>query len=123
MMTVATIPAIARALGEEIGWRGFLVPELAKVSSFAAVGLISGSLWALWHAPMILFSHYNEGTPAWYALGETDFSAEALLGQLYTTTSYHVGVQRLDRYGNHITFTVDGLDDPGTAGVVPQHRA
>jgi uncharacterized protein len=67
-MTAGFVPKTARALGEELGWRGFLVPELAKVTNFAGVGLISGVMWALWHYPAILFSNYNAGTPAWYAL-------------------------------------------------------
>ncbi|MGH8123684.1 MAG: lysostaphin resistance A-like protein, partial [Rudaea sp.] len=67
-MSAGFIPKTARALGEEIGWRGFLVPELAKVTGFTGVGLISGLMWAAWHYPSILFSNYNEGTPAWYAL-------------------------------------------------------
>lgn len=67
-ISVGLIPKTARALGEEIGWRSFLVPELAKVTSFTGVGLISGLMWAAWHYPSILFSDYNAGTPAWYAL-------------------------------------------------------
>jgi membrane protease YdiL (CAAX protease family) len=45
-MTAGVIIAIARALGEELGWRGFLVPQLAKLYGFAGVGLISGLLSA-----------------------------------------------------------------------------
>ncbi len=57
------------ALGEEIGWRGFLVPELSRKYSFTATATISGVIWALWHSPIILFSDYNtEGSPIWYAL-------------------------------------------------------
>lgn len=67
-MTAGFIPKTGRALGEEIGWRGFLVPELAKVTNFTGVGLISGLMWAAWHYPSILFSDYNAGTPAWYAI-------------------------------------------------------
>ena len=67
-LTAGFIDKAGRALGEEIGWRGFLVPELAKLTNFTGVGLISGVLWALWHFPGIVFSTYNEGTPAWYAL-------------------------------------------------------
>lgn len=67
-LTAGFIDKAGRALGEEIGWRGFLVPELAKVTNFTGVGLISGAMWAFWHYPGILFSDYNEGTPAWYAL-------------------------------------------------------
>src|SRR2546430_1382585 len=36
------------ALGEEIGWRGFLVPELARSMSFSAVALTTGIIWATW---------------------------------------------------------------------------
>jgi membrane protease YdiL (CAAX protease family) len=67
-MTAGFVPKTARALGEEIGWRGFLVPELARVTGFTGVGFISGLMWAAWHFPAILFSNYNAGTPAWYAL-------------------------------------------------------
>lgn len=67
-LTAGFIPKLARALGEEIGWRGFLVPELAKVTGVAGVGLISGVMWALWHFPVIVFGNYNAGTPNGYAL-------------------------------------------------------
>ncbi len=66
--TVSLIPKTSRALGEEIGWRGFLVPELAKVVSFSGVGLISGVMWALWHFPVILFSTYHSRAPLWYSI-------------------------------------------------------
>lgn len=55
-------------LGEEIGWRGLFVPELAKVTTFTRASLISGAVWALWHMPLLLFSDYNlPGAPTWYA--------------------------------------------------------
>ncbi len=56
------------ALGEEIGWRGFLVARLSGTMSFTKVSLISGSIWALWHMPLILFADYNAGTPGWFSL-------------------------------------------------------
>lgn len=56
------------ALGEEIGWRGLLVPELIKILPFWKTALISGVVWSVWHYPAILFSDYNGGTPAWYSL-------------------------------------------------------
>ncbi len=56
-------------LGEEIGWRGLLVPELAKNYSFTRIALISGGIWALWHYPLILFANYNNSSaPAWFGL-------------------------------------------------------
>jgi len=51
------------ALGEELGWRGFLFPELERMSSFTTASLIGGIVWALWHLPLILFSDYHSTAP------------------------------------------------------------
>ncbi len=40
------------AIGEEMGWRAFLLPRLARHGRVRA-GLATGLLWALWHAPVI----------------------------------------------------------------------
>lgn len=63
-----SIQSCLSALGEELGWRGLLVPELAKLTTYTRTSLISGSIWALWHAPLILFADYNSGTPKAFAL-------------------------------------------------------
>jgi membrane protease YdiL (CAAX protease family) len=56
------------SLGEEIGWRGLLVPELAKMTSFTKTALISGIVWAAWHMPGIFLADLNtSGTPNVYA--------------------------------------------------------
>jgi membrane protease YdiL (CAAX protease family) len=67
--TAGIIRSTASALGEEIGWRGFLVPELAKQMSFTKLSFLSGTIWAAWHSPILLFADYNAGTNRWYALG------------------------------------------------------
>jgi membrane protease YdiL (CAAX protease family) len=56
------------ALGEELGWRGFLVPALSQSTGFRSAALISGAVWAVWHSPVLLFADYNAGTPPWYGL-------------------------------------------------------
>lgn len=56
------------ALGEEIGWRGFLVERLAARTTFTNVAFISGAIWAAWHMPLILFADYNAGAPSWYSI-------------------------------------------------------
>jgi membrane protease YdiL (CAAX protease family) len=66
IVTLGTAVSCISALGEEIGWRGFLVPNLAKATSFPKVAVISGVIWAVWHYPLIFFADYNGGTPAWY---------------------------------------------------------
>jgi uncharacterized protein len=59
---------LSTAVGEEIGWRGFLVPELSKNVGFTATAVISGIVWAVWHYPILIFGDYNAGTATWYAL-------------------------------------------------------
>lgn len=67
-LTIGFVPKTGRALGEEIGWRGFLVPELMKVTGFVGTSLISGLMWSVWHFPGILLGDYNAGTEAWVGL-------------------------------------------------------
>jgi membrane protease YdiL (CAAX protease family) len=65
---VFLLGGVLPAFGEELGWRGLLVPQLATLTSFTNTALISGIIWTVWHLPLLLFSDYNSGTPAWYAL-------------------------------------------------------
>jgi len=51
----------ANALGEEIGWRGLLAPQLMRLFSFPVAALISGLIWFAWHLPIILWGGYNTG--------------------------------------------------------------
>jgi membrane protease YdiL (CAAX protease family) len=44
---------ILLAMGEELGWRGFLLPRLLPAGQWRAI-LISGVIWGVWHAPVIL---------------------------------------------------------------------
>lgn len=66
--SVGVLFSCLSGLGEEIGWRGFLVPELARKMRFTRTALVSGAIWAVWHYPILLFADYNAGTPAWYGL-------------------------------------------------------
>jgi len=56
------------AAGEEIGWRGLLVPEMAEFMGFTKLALISGAIWTLWHFPLIFFSTYSGAGPLWYSV-------------------------------------------------------
>jgi len=66
--TISVIMDFATVLGEEIGWRGFLVPELAKRRGFAVTAIISGLIWAFWHYPLLLLGNYHPDTPIWFYL-------------------------------------------------------
>jgi membrane protease YdiL (CAAX protease family) len=68
LATIGVAGSCISALGEELGWRGFLVPQLAKIVPFHRVALISGIIWALWHYPVILFGDYHGAGPVWYSI-------------------------------------------------------
>ena len=50
------------SLGEELGWRGYLLPHLIQLGRSRALVLV-GLVWAAWHLPMILL------TPLYHANG------------------------------------------------------
>jgi len=52
------------SLGEEIGWRGFLLPNLEPLGKIKAM-IISGMIWALWHTPLILTLGFTYGAQIW----------------------------------------------------------
>lgn len=69
MLTFGFIVNCFAALGEELGWRGLLVPELAKATTFTKTALLSGAIWAVWHWPVMLSGEYNStGTPLWFGM-------------------------------------------------------
>ncbi|MFC2133662.1 CPBP family intramembrane glutamic endopeptidase [Bacteroidota bacterium] len=68
LASVGLFFSIINAFGEEIGWRGLLVPELAKFTSFTNVSLISGAVWAIWHIPGILFVGYSSGLSPFFTI-------------------------------------------------------
>jgi len=51
-------------LGEELGWRGYLLPKLQVFFSDRIAVIITGIIWGLWHAPVIAMGH-NYGTEYW----------------------------------------------------------
>ncbi len=43
---------IGGPLGEEFGWRGFVLPNLQRKWNPTLAGIIIGTLWGLWHLPL-----------------------------------------------------------------------
>ena len=57
------------ALGEEVGWRGYMLPRLVDAFGVGRAGLLSGFLHGLWHVPLILLTpFYHADVPATVAV-------------------------------------------------------
>lgn len=50
------------AFGEELGWRGYLLPKLMPLGKRWAYLLI-GIIWGLWHLPLVLMGFMYPGNP------------------------------------------------------------
>lgn len=53
---VAPLSNIIFGLGEEFGWRGYLLNKLLP-SGLTFTILVSGIIWGLWHAPVVIMGH------------------------------------------------------------------
>ena len=48
-------------LGEELGWRGYMMPKLIKLCGLPKAVIIGGVIWGAWHWPLTYAGH-NFGT-------------------------------------------------------------
>jgi membrane protease YdiL (CAAX protease family) len=50
--------ATLEAIGEEIGWRGYLQPKLAELIGIRKAVILTGVIWAVWHYSFIFTGKY-----------------------------------------------------------------
>ncbi|MBF4634514.1 CPBP family intramembrane metalloprotease [Agreia pratensis] len=68
-LPIAIVSSSFAAFGEELGWRGWLLPNLRPLGTWPAL-LITGVIWGVWHSPIILLG---------YNYGRTDLVGVALM--------------------------------------------
>jgi membrane protease YdiL (CAAX protease family) len=73
-LPVGLAAACLAALGEEIGWRGLLVPELSRLTTFPKTVLLTWAVWSIWHYPAILLADYHSQAPRWFDLATLTIS-------------------------------------------------
>ena len=64
--TVVFLELAIFVTGEELGWRGLLVPELYRLTGYTRAAVITGLAWALFHYPLLFLADYNSSAPFWY---------------------------------------------------------
>ena len=69
--------------GEEIGWRGYVLPRLQAKYNALASTLILGILWGFWHLPKFL-SHFNATAFTWFMIHVIAFAV--ILTWIYNGT-------------------------------------
>ena len=57
LMCVAPLLNLIPCFGEEWGWRGYLLPKVAQRMKFLPSVLLTGFIWGIWHAPIIVAGH------------------------------------------------------------------
>jgi uncharacterized protein len=72
------------ALGEEIGWRGYVLPRLQSRMSALSAALLIAPIWALWHLPLWLTGEPGR-TPTLY----TGFLVSAFALSIISTWVYN----------------------------------
>lgn len=76
------------ALGEEAGWRGYMMPRLEKFFGMAGAVIVGGIIWGAWHFPALLlghcFGHDYFGEP-WSGFAVFTLFTIAANGVLYLT--------------------------------------
>lgn len=71
--------------GEELGWRGYLLPQLRRTRSYVSANAIVVLMWFAYHVPVIFVPglYSNPGIPTWASL--------VLFGVAITGFSFFVG--------------------------------
>lgn len=69
--------------GEEMGWRGYVLPRLQAKYSALTSTLILGVIWGFWHLPKYL-SHWNTVSFAWFMVHTMAYAV--ILTWLYNNT-------------------------------------
>jgi membrane protease YdiL (CAAX protease family) len=74
------------ALGEEIGWRGYVLPRLQTRMSALSASLILAPIWALWHLPLWLQGKPFQTPTLFAGFVVSAFALSILLTWVYNST-------------------------------------
>ena len=78
------------AVGEEVGWRGFLYPQLKARFGRRKGRLLGGVIWGVWHWPLIGLIGYEYGAAAGNSAGYAGFPVTGML--LYCVSTVGLGI-------------------------------
>ncbi|HEX7941504.1 MAG TPA: CPBP family intramembrane glutamic endopeptidase, partial [Gemmatimonadaceae bacterium] len=102
------------AVGEELGWRGWLLPQLAARTSRLRAALGTGVIWGVWHAPLLLSGMATASMFLLFVVGLsllfTWLWAQARSG-LFTVVVAHASVNAPLFFWEQVSAGTPGSDD------------
>ena len=72
MIAMGLVWPLFSSMGEEFGWRGYLLPRLVKRLGLMKAALLLGIIWEVWHLPMHYMIYRTYGSymiPAFLTIG------------------------------------------------------
>lgn len=97
-------------LGEEIGWRGFMLPRLLTRFRWRPAALLGGALWAVWHLPFWIPANYaTTGSVVQTALcvgagAAAAIAVSVVITWLFIRTRYSIAIAALAHGSNNAGF-------------------
>lgn len=107
-----TLAGTVILLGEEIGWRGFMLPRLLEKFSWRAAALVGGLLWSLWHFPLWVPANYaatgsyNQAAIMVAAGACGAISLSVVITWLFVRTRYSIALAALLHGSNNATTNI-----------------
>lgn len=84
-VSLVAMNLIMGPLGEELGWRGYLLPRLVPSLGWVGAALVVGTIWALWHAPLWFVPSPHQG------MSFGIFFATVVCFSVVMTAAWHAG--------------------------------
>ena len=108
------------ALGEELGWSGYVIDPLQKRFGALWAALLLGVVWAIWHYIPLLEAHRSLEFIAWWSLGTV--AARVIIVWLYNHTGRSVFIAALFHTMVNLTWQVFPVNgsyyDPRVTGLI-----
>lgn len=101
LFSIMVIGILIGSIGEELGWRSFLQPNLEKKNSVLLASIIVGLIWGFWH-----IGHYKNGLIFMIGFLIFTVSASIILAWILRDTRYSILISVLFHTSINIGFFV-----------------
>jgi membrane protease YdiL (CAAX protease family) len=112
------ISLITGAMGEELGWRGFLLPRIQERYNATISSIIVGVIWSLWHLPLWSLPGYGWNATPYWGFALTTISISVIMTWVLNNTNGSLVMASLIHLTMNFSLSVVGMlgliPSPGT---------